>query len=225
MSDDYDDEDEPGGLWDPDAFNPPPAPARPALHIVATPGTGDRRDRRAGATDVPEEADQHTLVRLEQFRTASERPAPRQSHANRPKVRRAAAAGILASVVAAIAVAYGTVTPPQHSDQPGSTPRAAAGVAVDSEHAAATRQVASTGSRVRQAGRPRSRAMQHTKNRRRSVNASQNRLAPPARHTPTVSVSHAPATSTPTTIVRTATPTTNRRTPVASATSEFGFEG
>ena len=36
MSDDYyDDEDEPGGLWDPDAFTPPPT--RPSLHIVAAP--------------------------------------------------------------------------------------------------------------------------------------------------------------------------------------------
>ena len=67
MSDDYDDEDEPGGLWDPDAFTPPPAPARPALHVVPRPtspsGTPQRRARRFR---------RDTLVRLEQFRPTAE---------------------------------------------------------------------------------------------------------------------------------------------------------
>jgi hypothetical protein len=49
--------------------------------------------------------------------------------------------------------------------------------------------------------------------------------APPAHHTPTVSASNPPATGTPTTVGRTATPTAHRQMPVASASSEFGFEG
>jgi hypothetical protein len=223
MSDDYDDEDEPGGLWDPDAFTPPPAPARPALHIVATPADADRRDRRLDATDVPEEAQQHTLVRLEQFRTASERPAPPRSQATRPILRRAATAGLLASVAAALVFAYGTLGSRERSDHPASTPRVAAALAVDSEHAAATREVASADSRVRNARQPKSRTTRQTESKHRSVTASQNRSAPRAQHAPTASASHAPTTTS--TVVRTATPTAHRQTPVASATSEFGFEG
>jgi hypothetical protein len=227
MSDDYNDEDEPGGLWDPDAFTPPPAsaPPRPALHIVATPDTADGLDRRLDATNVSEEADHHTLVRLEQFRTASDGHVPRRSPASSPIIRRAAAAGVLASVVAVIAVAYGTLSSPERSDLPASTPGAAAVLAVDSEHAAATREVASSDSRVRHARQPRSRTTPHAQNKRRSVTASQHRSAAPPHHTPAVSASRAPANSTPTTVVRSATPTAHRQTPVASASSEFGFEG
>ena len=223
MSDDYDDEDEPGGLWDPDAFTPPPAPARPSLHIVTTPVTADHLDGRAGATKVPAEADQHTLVRLEQFRTGSHGHAPPRSHATRPIIRRTAAAGILASAVATIAVAYGTLGSRERSDHPASTPRVAGALAVDSEHAAATREVASADSRVRNARQPKSRTTHQTESKHRSVTASQNRSAPRAQHAPTVSASHAPTTTS--TVVRTATPTAHRQTPVASATSEFGFEG
>jgi hypothetical protein len=225
MSDDYDDEDEPGGLWDPDAFTPPPAPARPTLHIVTTPATADRLDRRADLTNDPEDADQHTLVRLEQFRTGTAAHVPRRSQATRPILRHAAAAGIVASVAAAVAVAYGTLSSPERSDQPASTPRVPAVLAVDSEHAAATREVASADPRAHNSRQPKSRTAHQTKSKHRSVTASQNRSAPRARRVPTASASHAPATNTTTTVVRTAAPTTRRQTPVASATAEFGFEG
>jgi hypothetical protein len=226
MSDDYDDEDEPGGLWDPDAFTPPPpAPARPALHIVTTPATTGRPDRQLDASNVTEKADQHTLVRLEQFRTASDAHAPPRSPATRPMVRRAAAALVVASVAVAIAVAYGTPGSRERSDHPASTPRVAAVLAVDSEHAAATREVASADSRVRNARQPKSRTTHQAESKHRSVTASENRSAPRAQHPPTASASHAPATNTTTTVVRTPAPTTRRQTPVASATSEFGFEG
>jgi hypothetical protein len=227
MSDDYDDDDEPGGLWDPDAFTPPSAsaPPRPALHIVATPDTADGLDRRVDATTVSEEADQHTLVRLEQFRTVSDGHGPQRSPASSPTLRRAAAAGVLASVVAAIAIAYGTLSSAERFDLPASTPRAAAVLAVDSEHAAATREVASADSRARSSRQPKSRTRQHTQSKRRSAPASRNHSAPPAQSAPTASSSHAPATSTTTTAARTAAPTAHHQTPVASATSEFGFEG
>ena len=226
MSDDYDDNDEPGGLWDPDAFTPPPpAPVRPALHIVTTPVTADRLDQRAATSHGPGEADQQTLVRLEQFRNASGADEPPRSHATRPILRRAVAAGILASVAAAIAVAYGTLSSPQRSDRPASSPRVAAVLAVDSEQAAATRQVAAADSRVRNSRQPKSHTRHPAESTRRPVTASRNRSAPRAQHAPTASASHAPATNTTTTVVRTAAPTTRRQTPVASAASEFGFEG
>jgi hypothetical protein len=224
MSDDYDDEDEPGGLWDPDAFTPPPAPARPALHLVTTSVAADRLDRRVDATDVPKEVHKPTLVRLEQFRRTSEPDVSRRTQAVRPIRRRAATAGILASVIAMIAVAYGTLSSPQRADRPASTPRAGAVLAVDSEHAAATREVASAHSRVRNARQPKPRTTHQTESKRRSVTASQKRAAPSAHHAPTVSGSHAAATVT-STVVRTAAPTPRHQAQATSATSEFGFEG
>jgi hypothetical protein len=216
MSDDYDDDpDEPGGLWDPDAFDAPPAPARPALQLV----TSDRIDRPVDATN--EEAGEHTLVRLEQFRTASDGHVPSRTGADRPILRRAAAAGILASVVAAVAVAYGTSSP-EYSDRPASVGRVAAVLAVDSEHAAATREVAPAAARVRNSRQPKSRTRQRTESKRRSVIRPHNGSATRAQHVPTVPASPAPATST--TVVRGAAPI-RRQTPATSATSEFGFEG
>jgi hypothetical protein len=96
---------------------------------------------------------------------------------------------------------------------------------VDSEHAAATREVASADSGVRNSRPPKARTKHQTESKRRSVTASRNRSAPRAQHVPTASASRAPATNTTTTVVRTVAPTTRRQTPVASATSEFGFEG
>jgi hypothetical protein len=57
MNDDYDDPDEPGGLWDPDAISAPPARPRTVLHAVPQPD----------ATEPEPRADE-TLVRLDQFR-------------------------------------------------------------------------------------------------------------------------------------------------------------
>jgi hypothetical protein len=223
MSDHYDDEDEPGGLWDPDAFTPPPTPARPALYVVATPATADCRELRADATN-PHDEDRHTLVRLEQFRTAGDAHVPARSPTTSPTLRRAAAAGILATVLAAITVTYGTLRSPERSERSASSPRIAAVLAVDSEHAAATREVASADSRVRNSRQPKPRTTHRTESKRRSVTASQKRAAPSAHHAPTVSGSHAGATVT-NTVVRTAVPTPRHQAQAASATSEFGFEG
>ena len=224
MSDDYDD-DEPGGLWDPDAFTPPPSePARPALHLVTAPAPADRLDRRIPASNVQEETDQQPLVRLEQFRIASGANVPPRGQATRPILRRAAAAGLLVSVAATVAVAYGTLSSPGGSDRSASSPRAAAVLAVDTEHAAATREVASANSRVRNSRQPKRRRTHRTESKRRSVTASQKRAAPSAHHGPTVSGSNAGATVT-NTVVRTAVPTPRHLAQAASATSEFGFEG
>ena len=224
MSDDYDDEDEPGGLWDPDAFTPPPAPTRPALYVVATPPAANRLDRRVDASNIPDEADQHTLVLLEQFQTASDAHLPRRRQASRPILRLAAAAGMLASVAAAIVVAYGTPGSPERTDRPASSPRVAPVLAVDSEHAAATREVASAGPRARNARQPNSHVTHQTSSNHGSGTASHNRSATPTRHRPTVSASGA-ATGAATTVIPNAAPRPRHQTPGASATSEFGFEG
>jgi hypothetical protein len=57
MNDDYDDPDEPGGLWDPAAVTAPPARPRPVLHAVPPPDTIE-----------PAAPAGESLVRLDQFR-------------------------------------------------------------------------------------------------------------------------------------------------------------
>jgi hypothetical protein len=224
MNDDYDDPDEPGGLWDPDAFTPRPAPARPALHIVTTQRTAGQLDRPADATGASEKAEDHTLVRLEQFRPASDRQWPGASLTKRVVVRSAAAAAILANIIAATAVASIIVGAPQRPG--GHAPSRHVGVVVsaDTERAAATRQVASASSRVHNERPAAPRAQQRRTNRRRSVMASPKGAATSTQHAPTLSAPHAPATST-TTVVRPAASRTRPQTRVASARSEFGFEG
>ena len=142
MSDDHDDGDEPGGLWDPDAFNPPPAPARPALHVVTTQGAADGQDRPADATcDVDAAARDDTLVRLEQFRPASETTHWRSpSQTTRAMARRAAVAGILAMAVAATAVGYTRLSAAEQPGRPAPIQRLGARVGADSSHSAETRR-------------------------------------------------------------------------------------
>ena len=155
MSDDYDDQDEPGGLWDPDAFNPPPAPERPALHIVTTQGTADALVRPADATGDFKATDDHTLVRLEQFRPASDTTHWRpRSQTKAAVARRAAAAGILALAVAATAIGYILLSPADRPSRHAPTQRLDAHLDADSERTAATRKVASTSSAVHHGRQP-----------------------------------------------------------------------
>jgi hypothetical protein len=224
MSDDYDDEGEPGGLWDPDAFTPPPAPGRPTLRIVTAHETTDQRDRRVDPTSRSKENDDHALVRLEQFRTASDGHVPRRSLADRRVLQRAAAAGgILTAAVAATAVGYTLVSAGERPTPQAPTQRLGVLVGADSERAAATRKVASISSAVRNERQPTSHARHHAKSPRRAASGSQKYPATPAQHAPTVTASHAPTTGA--TIVSPAAPTARPQTSTATATSEFGFEG
>ena len=225
MSDDYDDQDEPGGLWDPDAFNPPPAPERPALHIVTTQGTADALVRPADATGDFKATDDHTLVRLEQFRPASDTTHWRpRSQTTAAVARRAAAAGILALAVAATAIGYILLSPADRPSRHAPTQRLDAHLDADSERTAATRKVASTSSAVHHGRQPTSRARRHSKSPSRSAARSAKHSATSAQHAPTTAASRAPATGAPT-IVRPAAPTPRPQASAASATSEFGFEG
>jgi hypothetical protein len=225
MSDDYDDPDEPGGLWDPDAFSPPPAPERPALHIVTTQGTADWLDRPADATGDFEAAEEHALVRLEQFRPASDTTHWRPRRQTLSAVaRRAAAAGILAMAVAATAIGYTVLSPAERPSQHAPTERLGEHLGIDSERAAATRKVASTSSAVHNERQPTSRAQRHAKSPRRPVTRSPKHSVTSVQPAPTTTASHAPPTSAAT-IVRPAAPTPRPQASAASASSEFGFEG
>jgi hypothetical protein len=224
MSDDYDDEDEPGGLWDPDAFTPPPAPARPALHIVATPGTPSPLDSPADATPDFQAADEHTLVRLEQFKpgVTTRRPS---SHTRPAVTRRVLATGVAAMAVAATALGYTLLSPVERPSRPAPTQDLGAHVGTDAEQAAATRTVVSASSAAHNERRTKPRAERHTKSPRSPVARSPNH--PPtssAQRAPTTTASHTTTTTASTIIGRAARPPRPQAS-AATASSEFGFEG
>ena len=75
MSDDHDDTDEPGGLWDPDAFTTRRAPARPALRVIAN-GPPSAPESPRPVIDRAQSDNRERLVRLEEFRAASADPPP-----------------------------------------------------------------------------------------------------------------------------------------------------
>ena len=221
MSDDYDDQDEPGGLWDPDAFNPTPAPTRPALHIVATPGTPNPLRPPADATPDFEAADEHTLVRLEQFKPAGDTTRQHSSHTRPALTRRAAATGIVAIAVAATAIGYTLVSHVERPGRPALTQHQGSHVAADAEQAAATRTVASASSAARDERPPTSRAQHHT-SPRHPVTGSPKDPATSQQHVP---ADTAPRATTPTKIVRPVAPNPRPQASAATASSEFGFEG
>ena len=164
MSDDYDDQDEPGGLWDPDAFNPPPAPTRPALHIVATPGTPHALDSPADATPDFQADDEHTLVRLEEFKPADD--TTRRPERRPAVTRRVVATGVAAMAVAATALGYTLLSPVERPSRPAPTQHLGAHVGADAEQAAATRTVVSASSAAHNERPAKSRAERHTKSPR-----------------------------------------------------------
>jgi hypothetical protein len=225
MSDDHDDyDDERGGLWDPDAFTPAPAPARPALHIVTTQDTADRLDRRADTAGTFEGATDHTLVRLEQFRHVGDMTRRPRNQTKPALARRAALVTVLAMVVAAAAGGYTLLSPTERPSQPAPSQRLGGLVAPDSERAAATRTVASTRSSDHNDRQPTSRSRRHAKAPRRPVTRSRKQSATSAQHAPTTAASRAPTTS-GTTIARPAAPSPHPQASAATANSEFGFEG
>jgi hypothetical protein len=212
--DDYHDDDSRGGLWDPDAFSPPPPPARPTLRVIEPPSATAALDHADEAVDAPRTRSHGTLVSLEQFRPTTYTAQPRRSSRGR-----VAAATALATLVTAAAVGYSTVTSPERSSRHAPT-HPAGGVAVaDTEHAAATRNVAS-GHAVTHSD---NRSKQHESMRRRTLSTSPKRPAfsPPTRMPTTTQ----PARTNTSSALRTPATGANSAARVTSAASEFGFEG
>jgi hypothetical protein len=220
MSDDYDDH---GGLWDPDAFNLPPAPTRPALHIVATPATRNALDPPADATPNLEAADEHTLVRLEQFRPAGDTTRRPSGRTRRAVARRAAAVGVAAMAVAATAIGYTLLSPVERPSRPTPPQHLGAHVGADAEQAPATRTVVSASSAAHNERRAKSRPQRHAKSPRSPVARSPNRLPTSAQRAPTTTASH--TTTTASTPARPAARPPRPQASAATASSEFGFEG
>ena len=184
--DDHHDDDWRAGCG-PDAFTPPPTPARPTLRIIATQPMDAVPNGALEATDELTQIKSETLVRLEQFRPASD-----TAHLSRPSrtLRRVAAAGALATVVTAAAVGYGTVISPDPSDRPAPRHPVEAVALADTEHAATTRNVAPAHAAIH--GDSRSR--QRRKIRRRAVSVPKRQ--PSSSPTRAPSTSQAPHTNT-----------------------------
>lgn len=123
MSDDYDDDARGGGLWDPDAYEPP-ADDRPPLRLIgSTVGTASAVER-------------DTLVSLDEFRASDLMPAPKSGRARLPRIAVAVVASAAVIIAAALALIGGTA---DHARREA----VARQLAVDTEQAAARRTVLS----------------------------------------------------------------------------------
>jgi hypothetical protein len=230
MSDDYDDPDEPGGLWDPDAHRAPPDPQRPRLRAVPPP---DLMEDDAQNLE-PGESSEDTLVRLDQFRPIPDEPAhdvPWRWRGQRMAV------AVAAMVVTGAILAAGVPTFIDEGKRTGATPAATPLAETNAEGAALTRALRSAANAHRRTGDQRSsarvsrqaRASVKGSHRERPAHATRNaapshasRLAASPRPV-TVATAHAsttPARSNPTLpAARSSAP------PPSSANAEFGFEG
>jgi hypothetical protein len=132
MSDDYhDDDSHSGGLWDPNAFAPPPTPGRPTLRVIEStaPDTwSPSQGLVAGSSDA--------LVRLDQFRPVD---PDASTYDRRPPRRRAAALAAAGLLVAAITVAALKLSTEGTTHAP---PTTASRLSSDTEQAALARKVA-----------------------------------------------------------------------------------
>ena len=221
MSDDYDDPDEPGGLWDPDAISAPAGPRRPELRVVPPPDIAEH-DASTIAPDAPAE---ETLVRLEQFRPIAEGdPACHERHR---RISARHGVQIAAALAATALLGAGALRLTAERDH-ATKPPAATFLGPDAEQAALTRSVKPVGTARHQSSAPRRHATP-----RSSASASHRRKTPTraraSGHTSRAStvsgrqLAAAPAPSAPTpTSVRSAAASS-----VASASatnSEFAFE-
>lgn len=221
MSDDYDDPDEPGGLWDPDAISAPAGPRRPELRVVPAP---DITERPVSALARGASADD-SLVLLEQFRPTTE--GDRDFHERRRRVWTRRGLQVAAALVATAMLGAGALRLTAERDHV-TKPPAATFLGPDAEQAALTRSVKPVGTGHHQSPAPRRHATP-----RSSASASHRRKTPTraraSGHTSRAStvsgrlLATAPALSAPTpTPVRSAVASS-----VASASatnSEFGFE-
>ena len=226
MSDDYDDPDEPGGLWDPDAIAAPRTPSRPALRILPAPDIAEH-DASTIAPDAPAE---ETLVRLEQFRPTAEGEPGFHERYRRVSARHGlqVVAAVVAAALVATAMLGASALKLTNQRDPVTKPPAATFLGPDAEQAALTRSVKPGGTSRHQSRAPRRHAAT-----RPSASASHGRPTPTraaAAGRPSLAntvsgrlLARAPAPRAPTsTSVRSAAASS---VAAASATnSEFGFE-
>jgi hypothetical protein len=220
MSDDYyDDDSHSGGLWDPDAYAPPPTQGRPTLRVI------ESTDHDTWL--LPQglvEGSGESLVRLDQFRPVD----PNESSSDgRPHRRRAAAVAAAALVLAAITVAAVTLSTDGSNHAP---PTTASRLSTDTEQAALARNVAphpTATKHRRRTYRPAPRTKPRAKSHATTPTTTQVRSTPSATSQqpsqPTVASKPKPkarqydAVSSDT--------TTPELTQPVGASSEFGFEG
>jgi hypothetical protein len=128
MSDDYrDDDSHGGGLWDPDAFGPPPPSDRPTLRVI----TSGQEDDPSQSQGLFAQSDDE-LVRLDQFRPVEvEAPPGRRWGRGRATAFGAAAVAIAALTITAIELG---------ARGGGHQPRAIARFSIDAQQGARGRE-------------------------------------------------------------------------------------
>ena len=230
MSDDYDDPDEPGGLWDPDAISAPAGPSRPELRIVPPPDLIKDDTENLG----PGDPWQDTLVRLDQFRPIADEPA----HHERAQWRgQRLAVAVTAMVVTGAILAAGLPRLIDEGKRTGTTPTATPLAGINAERAALTRALRTAANAHRPDGDHRSSAHVSTQGRASPKGSHRQRKA---HATHNVSASHAsgagisprPATvatahasTTPARSIPTRPAARSSAAPASTANAEFGFEG
>jgi hypothetical protein len=216
MSDDYhDDDSHSGGLWDPDAYTPPPARERPTLRVIESNGE-DKWSAPHGVVAGSGDA----LVRLDEFRPVylDDSGSHHQLH------RRVAALGatvLMITVIALIAIKISA------DDGAHAPPTIATRLSIDTEQAALVREVAPRPMTTRD--RPRTHgASPHSKRR-----SKQHAATPAATHVRSAPSPPAQQPSQSTTaskpkkeLRRYDTVSSDTTTPELTqpASSEFGFE-
>jgi hypothetical protein len=224
MNDDYDDPDEPGGLWDPDAVSPPPARWRPALQAVPAPDLAEN----AASSVEPAGSTEETLVRLDQFRPAAEDDASFDGRHRSLLARRSVLAA--ASVVAAATLgagALGLEAAWKHAPKPA----AGASLDPDVEQAALTRTVEPVGTGEHRSRAGRQGAGQTSTTAHHATTSSKARHGASTHRSASSQVRVTETASTPAVVSPSPPPTTPTRSasaasvaPASATSAEFSFE-
>jgi hypothetical protein len=224
MSDDYDDPDEPGGLWDPDAIAAPPPPRRPALHAVPPP---DLIEDEASSVDRIESW-QESLVRLDQFRRVPDDEADFDERARRRwrRGRPLVAAAVIAGAILATGLP-GLTSEGRRAPKPA----AARFFGGDAEQAALTRTVQSAATGADHAPGDQRRAAHASTRARDSARASHRRQSAQTPRRGEALASGAATSSKPLTVAASQSPPSPTRSatrssaaPASATSAEFSFE-
>jgi hypothetical protein len=216
MSDDYhDDDSHSGGLWDPDAYTPPPIHGRPTLRVIES-TDHDPWSLPQGLV----EGSGDSLVRLDQFRPVD--PDESTSDRRLPR-RRAAALAAAALVIAAITVAAVKLSTDGTTHAP---PTTASRLSTDTEQAALARKAAPHPTATKHRRRPHRPAARTTSHATTPTTTQVRSTASSTTERPSEStVASKPKPKARQYDAVTSDTTTPELTQPVAASSEFGFEG
>jgi hypothetical protein len=230
MNDDYDDPDEPGGLWDPDAHRAPPDPQRATLRAVPPPDLIEDHPHNL----EPGESSADTLVRLDQFRPIAHEPAPDE---RAPSRGQRMAVAVAAMVVTGAILAAGVPRFINEGKRMGTTPATTPLAGINAERAALTRALRIAANAHGPAGNRQSSARVSTQARASAKRSDRQRQAHATRNASPSHTSKGAISTRPVTVATARASTTPARSsptrpaarasaaPPSTANAEFGFEG